>query len=155
MDQGVIEKAKRLYKKAAIREFLLKQDEVSIFEAAKQQTLKDCCYRIAHVWNLLTEHNLRNAWNQLLGKTPEVEVVNEERRQETLQILSFIQRFENLENLTYNDMQTWLQEDCRETGWEVLSAEQILERYIWNSIIFLLTIKNIFLYVIDIQNLRQ
>lgn len=128
MAQGVIEKVKRIYKKTCIQEFLLNQNHVSIFEAVRCQTLKDCCYRIANAWNLLTEQNLRNAWNPLLGKDHPLETINIEKHLETIQALSVIQRFPGLENYTYDDVQAWLQEDSGETGWELLSPEQIVER---------------------------
>ena len=89
MDQGVIEKTKKLYKRSLLRELLLKKDDTKfqdlldanedpsqrkeqierqkpINKLVKDIKLKDSIFKIASSWDELTEHNLKNAWNKIL-----------------------------------------------------------------------------------------
>jgi len=62
MDQGVIEKFKRMYRKQMLRRLLLNEGtEESVVTFSKLLNLKHCCYMAADAWDNLTEENLRNA----------------------------------------------------------------------------------------------
>ncbi|XP_058790938.1 jerky protein homolog-like [Phymastichus coffea] len=72
MDQGVIEKMKRMFRKKLLRELILQQEGESIIKLAKKQTVKDCCYQIASSWDLVTEQDLRNSVPEYADCTFEV-----------------------------------------------------------------------------------
>ncbi|GFX17757.1 jerky-like protein [Trichonephila clavipes] len=66
MDQGVIEKLQRIYRKQAFRRLLLTEnDEESVATFAKKLTLKDSFYMLAEAWNSLEGQSLKNAWDKL------------------------------------------------------------------------------------------
>lgn len=127
MDQGIIEKSKRLYKKSCLRELLLERDDEGITNFMKNQNLKDCCNLIAKAWERVTPQNVRNAWKNLLvtGNFEGQESTNELEVRQTMDLVRRVPRYAAL---SFDDVRRWLDEDCDETGWEVLNAEQILER---------------------------
>lgn len=47
MDQNVIEKVKRMYRKNMLHRLLLAEDEQTVIELSKNLTRKDCIYMIA------------------------------------------------------------------------------------------------------------
>ena len=64
MDQGVIEKLKRLYKKQILRRLLqVENDQESVVAFSKLLNLKDCCCMLAESWELMTEGNLKKCIN--------------------------------------------------------------------------------------------
>ena len=66
MDQGVIEKMKRVYRKRMLRRLLLaERDEESVLQFVKNLSLKDAIYMVADGWGSLTDDNLKNAWKTL------------------------------------------------------------------------------------------
>ena len=53
MDQGVIEKLKRLYKKQFLQHLLLADDDQeSVVAFSKKLNLKDCCCMLAESWGI-------------------------------------------------------------------------------------------------------
>ncbi|GFW63024.1 jerky protein homolog-like [Trichonephila clavipes] len=66
MDQGVIEKLKRIYRKQFLRRLLLAENgEKGIAAFAKKLNMKDACYMLAKAGDLLERQSLKNAWNKL------------------------------------------------------------------------------------------
>jgi len=62
MDQRIIEKYKRMYRKQMLRRILLNEGtEKSVVTFSKLLNLKHCCYMAANAWDNLTEENLRNS----------------------------------------------------------------------------------------------
>ncbi|XP_015377198.1 PREDICTED: uncharacterized protein LOC107171470 [Diuraphis noxia] len=78
MDQGVIEKFKRMYQKQMLRRLLLNEGTgESVVAFSKLLNLKHCCYMAAVAWDNLTEENLRNAWKKLWVASMELEAEEE------------------------------------------------------------------------------
>ncbi|CAK9813740.1 Tigger transposable element-derived protein 2 [Anthophora plagiata] len=67
MDQGIIEKTKRLFKKQMLRTILT--HEGGINEFYKHYTIKDCIDMVVQVWAEITPENITNGWNNLI-ETP-------------------------------------------------------------------------------------
>ncbi|KAK9751462.1 DDE superfamily endonuclease [Popillia japonica] len=66
MDQGVIEKMKRSYRKQLLRRLLLaEKEEENVIQFVKKVNLKDCIYMLAGAWESFTETNLKRAWRKL------------------------------------------------------------------------------------------
>ena len=67
MDQGVIEKMKRMYRKEMQRKLLiLDESEEGVLSACKKFNIKDCCYMLRDAWKCLTQDNLSRAWKKFL-----------------------------------------------------------------------------------------
>ena len=67
MDQGVMEKMKRRYRKEMLRKLLiLDESEEGILSACKKFNTKDCCYMLRDAWKCLAQDNLSRAWEKLL-----------------------------------------------------------------------------------------
>lgn len=122
MDQGVIEKMKRIYRKLLLRMLLSVDNEESLIDFCKKINLKDCSYMIAEAWSLLTEDNLKRAWNKIFGK----EGTNVEA--ENLYFQEIIQLFQELlgfSDCDLNDAEEWMQDDV-DPGYEILSDSEII-----------------------------
>ena len=67
MDQGVIEKLKRLYRKQVLRRLLLVENESNdnVVNFSKTINLKDACFMLADALDSLTKQNVMNAWKKL------------------------------------------------------------------------------------------
>ena len=67
MDQGIIEKLKRLYRKLVLRRLLLVENEGndSVVNFSKTINLKDACFTLADALDSLTKHKVMNAWKKL------------------------------------------------------------------------------------------
>ena len=66
MDQGLIEKIKRIYRKQLLRRLLLaEKDEESVVQFITKLNVKDSIYMLADAWETLTKSNLQRAWRKL------------------------------------------------------------------------------------------
>nr|XP_034194985.1 jerky protein homolog-like [Osmia lignaria] len=71
MDQGVIEKTKRAFRHKLLQRVLTYDGGVQEFY--KEYTLKNCIDIFTQAWSAITQTNLRNAWNQILGPVAAVQ----------------------------------------------------------------------------------
>ncbi|XP_058810614.1 jerky protein homolog-like [Phymastichus coffea] len=121
MDQGVIEKMKRMLRKKLLRELILQQEGESIIELAKKQTVKDCCYRIASSWNLVTEQDLRNSWNSIFGRATS-EQNNQVSSEDVNQLVQLLQSVPEYADCTFEVAKNWIVEDYQVNGWKILDV---------------------------------
>lgn len=131
MDQGVIEKLKRVYRKNFLREFLLTENsKQTVPEFLKDWNILKCLAYAAKAWESLTTDNLRNAWNKLFSQN----VMNRTRFNASLQgeivdvatITQLAQQSTHMPNITESETVEWLSEDTTDHGWRLLSDEEIL-----------------------------
>ncbi|KAG8245417.1 hypothetical protein J6590_108198 [Homalodisca vitripennis] len=126
MDQGVIEKLKRMYKKQVLRRLLLADaNEESVVQFAKKLNVKDCSYMIADSWSTMKESNLKNAWNKILEKTREniePKVTDQEDVDEFLELYGEIPGFSECD---IQDTEDWLTMD-NDPGFQILNDEEIV-----------------------------
>lgn len=57
MDQGIIEKLKRIYRKQILRRLLLADSEENVISFYKNLNLKDACNMLAKSWQSLITQN--------------------------------------------------------------------------------------------------
>jgi len=130
MDQGVIEKMKRSYRKQLLRRLLLaEKDEESVIEFIKKVNLKDCIYMLADAWESLTETNLQRAWKKLWPYEEEKDdkeekgdidgAVNEIRG-----ICSTLPGFEKCDK---DDAMEWFAVDSNDPGYQILTDQEIAD----------------------------
>ncbi|XP_046629071.1 jerky protein homolog-like [Neodiprion virginianus] len=133
MDQGVIEKMKRLYRKEVLRRLFMAEEntEDSIVQFAKTINLKHCCYMIADAWASLTERNLKNAWNKLWPPSEETqaEIQEDISNCEKGGINEFVEIFHAIPGFTEcdnDDAENWLKDDANDPGYQILTDDQIV-----------------------------
>lgn len=130
MDQGVIEKLKRLYRKQVLRRLLLEDGtEGSVVAFSKALNLKHCCYMIADAWDSLTKDNLQNAWKKLWTLSEEPEVEEENINSEQNDIDEFVDLFGIIPGFTdcdKNDAVDWLNGDSTDPGYQILDDDEII-----------------------------
>lgn len=67
MNQGIIEKTKRMYRKLFIESMLNYTDEMNLDEFMEFHTMEDCCFMMSNAFESVTMLHLKNAWNKLYG----------------------------------------------------------------------------------------
>lgn len=120
MDQGVIEKLKRLYRKQLLRRLLAADDEENMISFSKKINLLDCCYMVADAWSQITRENLSRAWNKILG--------NQDTVDEDLTLQEIVRLFEELPGFDECDLEDateWLSSD-NDPGYQILTDNEIL-----------------------------
>lgn len=124
MDQGVIEKFKRMYRKQMLRRLLLNEGTgENVVEFSKAMNLKHCCYMVADAWDTLTVENLKNAWKKLwfVSEEPEVEETN--NLSDFVNLFNEIPGFDDCNN---DDAAEWLATDANDPGYHVLDDDGIV-----------------------------
>lgn len=130
MDQGLIEKIKRIYRKQLLRRLLLaEKDEESVVQFITKLNVKDSIYMLADAWETLTKSNLQRAWRKLW---PDEESRIEENANENedcvvnevTEICSTIPGFEQCDE---NDASEWLAVDDNDPGYQILSDQEIAD----------------------------
>lgn len=130
MDQGVIEKLKRMYRKQMLRRLLLAEDDAeSVVEFSKKLNLKDSCYMLADSWDLLTRENLKKAWNKLW---PEDSGTQEHNENETAtadnvkDVTELCQSIPGFQDCDETDAVEWLNIDANDQGYEIFNDDDIV-----------------------------
>lgn len=123
MDQGVIEAMKRRYRKALLQKLLLEDQEGrSIIQFVKQINMKDVVYMTAAAWEDIPSLTLTKSWNKLL-RTAEVPVDSGDGSDEVLQLAQQLDS-----NLETEDVNTWINVDSGDKGYELLTDEDIVKQ---------------------------
>lgn len=136
MDQGVIAKMKKMFRKNLVKALILEEatSETSVIDLAKKQTLKDCCYRVSSSWDAINVRDVRNAWNRILDKnnSPYDKKASTEEVNSLLRLLKDSPAFADC---TFEMAQAWIEEDYADNGWQNMDVTEIFERYC-NSFIY-------------------
>ncbi|XP_028147821.1 jerky protein homolog-like [Diabrotica virgifera virgifera] len=129
MDQGVIEKMKRSYRKQLLRRLLLaEKDEESVIEFVKKVNLKDCIYMLADAWESLTETNLQRAWRKLWPYEEEKDDLEEGDIDGAVNEISEIcSTLPGFEECNKDDAMECLAVDSNDSGFQILTDQEIAD----------------------------
>lgn len=140
MDQGVIEKMKRIYRKQMLRRLLLaERDEESVLQFVKNLTLKDAIYMVADAWGSLTDDNLKHAWKKLwpIPETPNQgqDAANSETPSDAntptdAEVVALFQTLPGFEQCDELDAREWFESDGNDPGYQHLNDEEIVDQVI-------------------------
>jgi len=136
MDQGVIEKVKRLYRKNLLKRMLLEDiNEQSVLSFLKDFTLKDCCYLINQAWECITESNVYRAWRKIMCNVEPINILNEEATNENSEITELHEIATSLScyNGDIKNTIEWLKSDEDEQGFEILNDDEIISKVTQNK----------------------
>ncbi|XP_058800605.1 jerky protein homolog-like [Phymastichus coffea] len=131
MDQGVIEKMKKMYRKKLLKELFLPQrggsTKGSIHKLAQKQDMKDCCYRVWNSWNDINDRDISHAWNRLfdVADFPREQRVSAE---EVNQLLALLRDVPEYADCTFDMAAAWIAADFQENAWERSNVVEIYER---------------------------
>lgn len=129
MDQGVIAKTKRVYRKELLRQLLLSEkDEESVIAFTKKLNLKDCCNFLVSAWANVTQENLSNAWNKLWPKTENIEISIEDHVENVNieQIVELCHAIPGFEQCDITDATEWINSDENDPGYQIYNEDEIL-----------------------------
>ncbi|XP_043463005.1 jerky protein homolog-like [Leptopilina heterotoma] len=131
MGQGIIEKTKRIYRRALVESLVSFDESITVDEFLESHTMEDCCFILASAFESVSVFHLRNAWNKLYGTSQfdEKIVDHDDETMEGLykgfcQMLNNIKGFENVYPVS---IKRWLNADLYDTGWEPLLDDEIIE----------------------------
>ncbi|XP_058797358.1 cullin-2-like [Phymastichus coffea] len=134
MDQGVIEKMKKMFRKNLVKALVLEEatSGASVIDLAMKQTVKYCCYRISSSWDVINARDLHNAWNRILGKddSPYEKRASAEEVNLLLQLLKDSPAFVDC---SFEMVQAWIEEYYTDNGWQNLNIQEIFERITSNN----------------------
>jgi len=121
MDQGIIEKVKKIYKRQVLETILLFNDTERISDFFKTWNMINCCNTIAYAWDTVTSVNIKNAWKNLLKD--EIQCSSEQL--DTASFVRLIRQLPDTEEITAECTDQWLY-DNNDPGWQILSDEELL-----------------------------
>ncbi|XP_043470513.1 jerky protein homolog-like isoform X2 [Leptopilina heterotoma] len=124
MNQGIVEEIKKHYRRSFLREILLECDDNSLLKLANAMTMKTCCVKMASAWSEISDSRITHSWRKLI---PTCKVDTENSVITVDEIKEILQRIPCYRNITKEQISAWLQIDRHESGWKLLSIEQILE----------------------------
>lgn len=145
MDQGVIESLKRNYRKSFVEQILrgmTTNASISVDELWKSYNIKDAITNVAVAWDSVTQTNLAHAWNKLwppMSSNGEENVESQPRNDESQPRIHESNEIRNLlseanEQLTEEEVSSWLNIDSEDCGFDILSDDEIVESILNNGI---------------------
>ena len=132
MDQGVLVALKRRYKKKLLRKLLIEDDVgTSIIDFFKSIDMKVVVHMIAESWDEIEASTLRKSWRKIIPiqsqETGEVEV--EEVAFDLEDDAEFMRGFGEIGcELNPEDLHAWLNSDCHDPGFPILTDDEICEQ---------------------------
>ncbi|GFT32961.1 jerky protein homolog-like [Trichonephila clavipes] len=113
MDQGIIERLKRIYRKQVLRRLLLAEnDKESVPPFAEKLNIKDTCYMLAEAWDSLERQSPKNAWNKLWPDLEAEKGFNDDHREEITDVVQSIPGFQECDE----DVENWMACDAENCG---------------------------------------
>lgn len=126
MDQGVIEKLKRMYKRQFLRRLLLSEkDEGNVDQFLKKIDLKDCLYMLLDAWNTLTSENFKKAWHKIWNTEDEV-IYEQDQSEDVREIVNLFQEIPGFSECGQDDVEAWINNSADDPGYQVLNDEEIV-----------------------------
>lgn len=114
MDQGVIEKLKRIYKKHFLRVILTAETAEDVQKLLKSLDILKCCHLISDAWDEVTEIVIKDSWKNIFP------LYLEEQLDSRL-FLNMINKIPEYDNITLEEINLWLNDDKQEC--QVLNQE--------------------------------
>ncbi|XP_044595474.1 jerky protein homolog-like [Cotesia glomerata] len=129
LDQGIIEKFKRRYRNDLIEKILLQEENnVENKDFFQSFNLLDAFNLCALAWDEVTSSDIRNCWKNLIplavDNSAEIAPVTLPKNEAFYAIMKRIKEFKIC---TPAEVENWLQIDCDDNGWQLLSDNDILD----------------------------
>lgn len=124
VQQGIIEKLKRIYKKDLLRLLLTADavEDVCVQKALKPIDLLKCCYFLKNAWDKVTGVNVQNGWRHIFPSCSnlKVEVDSDEDVRSLFDMMEKMPEY----NTTMEEINIWLHNNDNEQGWDVANDER-------------------------------
>lgn len=128
MDQSIVNKLKRNFKKNILRRLLLApENEEGVVEYSNKLTLKECCYIMADAWNSLSEENMKQSWKNSWEVPLESEIIHSQQEKSDVQeFMELFQVIPGFSKCSIVDAHEWLQNDATDPGHQILNEDEIV-----------------------------
>lgn len=129
MDQGVLEKIKKVYKRQMLSQLVEDEGEHGVVEVLKSFNVKTVIYMIAEAWDQVGRETLIKSWKKLwpgVCDLPENNTIEEEEKTSVEE--DFIDIFKNIDgcsDVDEEDIDNWLQID-NDGGYKAITEEEII-----------------------------
>ncbi|EFN66481.1 Jerky protein-like protein-like [Camponotus floridanus] len=123
MNQGIIEKLKKVYKKKLLRVMLTAESAKEIPRLLKSFDILKCIYFINEAWSEVTESDIKNGWRNFFPLYSDLEL-------DSRSYLDMVTKIPKYNKITLKEINSWLHNDDNEQGWQVLDdLELALQKY--------------------------
>lgn len=113
MDQAVIVKTKKLFKRNLLQELLVHKGVVDMRQGLKDVHIKESGLKLAAAWDEVTASNLRNAWNKILRRDSQPDSNDKQMENDVRRLMD---DFMPNHGYTPDELNRWLGET--DQGWE-------------------------------------
>lgn len=127
MNQGIIEKLKKVYKKKFLRVILTAESAKEIPRLLKSFDILKCIYFISEAWGKVTESDIKNGWRNIFPLYSDLEL-------DSRSFLNMVTKIPDYNKTTLKEINSWLHSDDNEQGWRVLNDLQLAAQMYQNNI---------------------
>lgn len=120
MDQGVIEKLKKIYRKHFLRVILTADTAEDVQKLLKSLDMLKCCHLISDAWDEVTEFVIKDSWKNIFP------LYLEEQLDSRL-FLNMVNKIPEYDNITLEEINLWLNDDNNKQECQVLNQEVLDE----------------------------
>ncbi|KAL6446999.1 hypothetical protein ACFW04_001398 [Cataglyphis niger] len=116
MDQGVIEKLKKIYRKHFLRVILAAETTEEVQKLLKSLDILKCCHLISDAWDEMMEIIIRDSWKNIFPLYLEEQL-------DSRIFLNMVNKIPEYDNITLEDINLWLNSDNNKQESQVLNQE--------------------------------
>lgn len=120
MDQGVIEKLKKIYRKYFLRVMLVADTTEDVQKMLKSLDILKCCHLISDAWDEVTETVIKDSWKNIFP------LYLEEQLDSRL-FLDMVNKIPEYENITLEEIDLWLNSDNNKQECQEVSNQEVLD----------------------------
>lgn len=121
MDQGVIEKLKKLYKKHFLRVILTADSAEDVQKLLKSLDILKCSHLISDAWDEVTEVVIRHSWKNIFP------LYLEEQLDSRL-LLNMVNKIPEYDNITLEEINLWLNSDNNKQECQEVLEQEVLDQ---------------------------
>lgn len=118
MDQGVIEKLKKVYRKYFLRVILTAETAEDVQKLLKSLDMLKCCHLISDAWDEVAEVVIKDSWKNIFP------LYLEEQLDSRL-FLNMVNKIPEYDNITLEEINLWLNSDTNKQECQVLNQEDL------------------------------
>ncbi|XP_029162857.1 jerky protein homolog-like [Nylanderia fulva] len=120
MNQGIIEKLKKMYKIKLLKVMLTSRSAKTIPNLLELFDIYKCACLMSKAWGEVTKSDIKNGWRNIFPfcSNPKPEF-------DSQSLLHMVIKIPKYSNVTLEEINSWLHSDDNEQGWQILNDRQL------------------------------